>query len=255
MNFHKYLLTYFWDMKHSDQAKILQASCFGDCFFLNSFAQGSQTSYHACLVFWHAHSSAFINLTLERVDHCLRSTVTRDQSKTASVPCRPCRGKGGCFTFNSERESPPSPRLVFLWRWSTAEGETQLRNHRRESSGQIWSTICRGRCAASFSRPEWNMRPRCLKEFDLQLKRLPFFLHYFTQRCFCPRGKSRELVSSFKKRVDVFLGCLNVCHEGMMSINTTLSEVLHHGLGISNSMFSDVLARPKRCNGLESGQD
>lgn len=95
------------------------------------------------------------------------------------------------FYYQQRKRSPPSQRLVFLWRWLKAEGKTEWRKRRRESSGKIWSTVCWGRCYQrqdSFSGPEQNIS-RCFKEFDLQLKLLLWFLHYFIQRCFFLRGK------------------------------------------------------------------
>lgn len=58
----------------------------------------------------------------------------------------------------------------------------------------------------------------CRKSFeDLQLKPVPCFPH---SACFPPWGERRELVSRFRKRLDVFLGRLYRSHAGMMSINT-----------------------------------
>lgn len=99
---------------------------------------------------------------------------------------------------------------------------------------------------------------RCLKEFDLQLKRLPSFLHYFAQRCVFPQGKSRELVSRFKKRVDMFLGCLYKWHEGRMSITTVLCEVQKYYIIVLEFLTACTprcTCTAKWCNELESRQN
>lgn len=54
--------------------------------------------------------------------------------------------------------------------------------------------------AGVFLRGLSKICSRCSKEFDLQLERLPSFLHDFTQRCFFPQGKSRELVSKVQEK-------------------------------------------------------
>lgn len=83
------------------------------------------------------HSSAFINLTLQAVRLYLRGAVTNAAEKEKGSAqklrrslvfiSRPCQGKkGACFIFNNQRESPPSLRLVFLWRWSRAERENAV---------------------------------------------------------------------------------------------------------------------------------
>lgn len=46
-------------------------------------------------------------------------------------------GERRLFYYQQRKRSPPSQRLVFLWRWSKAEGKTERRKRRRESSGKI----------------------------------------------------------------------------------------------------------------------
>lgn len=90
------------------------------------------------------HSSTFINLPLERVlalrMHRYNMAKGKSQKRPLHVPqpsllarhdntARPSFFFLGhvrqrhLFYFQQRKRSPPSPRLVFLWRWSKAEGE------------------------------------------------------------------------------------------------------------------------------------
>lgn len=160
------------------------------------------------------------------------------------------------FYYQQPKRSPPSPRLVFLWRWSKAEGKTERGGNAEEKVLARSDLLLAGKDAlpeAFHGAPEQNMRSRCFKEFDL-LPLSPWFLYDFIQRCFfLGGGKLRELVSRFRRRLDVFPGCLCESHAGAMSITALLCkahDALHHSLGISqhhNSVFSLIRLR---CNAV-----
>lgn len=114
------------------------------------------------------------------------------------------------FYYQQRKRSPPSSRLVFLWRRVEGWGKnTERRKRRRETSAEICLILrreMRFHMQVSFSEPVQNMHSRCFK--DLQLKLLSQLLQYLTQRCFSLLEKLKELVSGFKKGLVMFPSCL-----------------------------------------------
>ena len=111
-------------------------------FFLPAPPPGLMPFPPVCYVL--CNSSASINLTLEgiralawfaapalrgkkeKTASCRSTAVTSGSSwqhrPSLVILFETLSGKGTCFIINSERRSPPSPRLVFLWRWSKGWG-------------------------------------------------------------------------------------------------------------------------------------
>lgn len=170
------------------EMRILQVSCFF-CFVL----QGFLTSYHTRLLFWHTFL-AFIILTpnglLMLLQPCQNMAEGKESSQklhpSLNFISRPCQGKKGtCFIFNNQRESPPSLRLVFLWRWSRAErenavGKVLARSDLLAGGGVIPLSLGLSKI--------WAVR--CLKEFDLQPEH-SLSLFPLSPRGVFSRGKSR----------------------------------------------------------------
>lgn len=121
------------------------------------------------------------------------------------------------FYYQQRKRSPPSPKtclfmeMVEGWGENRAE-ETQKRKFWQDLIYCLQREMCNQRQESELCGPEQNMW--CFKEFDLQLKLLPWFPEVFLSY----RGKLKELVSRFKTRLDVFPACLCRSQEGMMSI-------------------------------------
>lgn len=132
---------------------------------------------------------------------------------TLSVPrFSPCQGKALVLLTPAKEKSALRSRLVFLWRRPKAEGKTEWGKRRSEGSGEIWSTVCGGRCASSGMGlwTKQNMGSRRFKELDLWLKLLPCFCHQFTRRCL-------SLTSCKDKRAgeQVQMGVEHICLRAM----------------------------------------
>lgn len=177
--------------------------------------QGFLNSHHTHLLFWHTflcihypHTpNGLLLLVLCRQNVAKGKESAQKLHLSLVFISRPCQGgkKGACFIFNNQRESPPSLRLVFLWRWSRAErenavGKVLARSDLLAGGGVIPLSLGLNE---KWAVDVWR---------SLIYSRSAHFLHYLTQRCFFLRRKLRELVSRFNTRVDMFFGWLGKCH-------------------------------------------
>lgn len=129
-----------------------------------------------------------------------RSTaVTSGSSGQRRPSCvflsRPRRGKALVLLSTAKEKSVLPKTCLFMemvegWGENRAE-ETQKRKFWQDLIYCLPREMCYQR-QESFSRPEQNMWS--FKEFDLELKLLPSFLHYFIQWCFFLRGKVKGVV-------------------------------------------------------------
>lgn len=177
------------------EMRILQVSCL---FVVQGFLTSSDTRlpfWHTFLCIRYPHTPNGLLMFVQRCQNVAEGNESAQKLHWSLVfISRPCQA---CFIFNNHRESPPSLRLVFLWRWSRAErenavGKVLARSDLLAGGGVIPLSLG---LSEIWAVDVWR---------SLIYSRSACFLHDLNQRCFFLRRKSRELVSRFNKRVDVF---------------------------------------------------
>lgn len=140
---------------------------------------------------------------------------------------RPCQAKALVLLSTAKEKSALLKTCLFM---ETIEGWGENRAvemQRRKSWQDLIHCLPWEMCFQrqdSFSEPEHNMGFRCFKELDLQLKLSPLFSSWLHAKVLLPSGSVKEGGQyRFKRRLDMFFGCLSKSYEGRMSI--TMCEV------------------------------
>lgn len=148
----------------------------------------SLTSHLSGPLLWNCLRMHCYNMTRKKKgEKAKKTTSSRSTAVTSgsswqhrqSLVCLsgPCQAEA-LVLFSSAKEKSALPQdLSFYGDGRRLREKTQLRKCSRESSGEIWSPVCWGRCATrgrSLFRASLNqICSRCLKDFDLRLKHSP----------------------------------------------------------------------------------